>query len=854
MATENITPIRKQYLDIKKQHPNAILFFRLGDFYETFDKDAEITSKTLDIVLTSRNVAKGQRIPMAGIPFHSAENYLGRLIEKGYHVAICEQVGEQPKRGLFSRKVTRILTPGSIIEPGLLQKDRNNYLFTFLAEGNKVGISYLDVSTGDFYSTELANVVAKDIIQAEISRLEPAEIVLPESSDINFLNSRHITKIPDWKFESNRCLTILTERFKTTSMDGFGFYKKDLALRTAGAILQYLESLDANLVAHLQRPVMYSLDEFMILDPATRRNLELTDDFQKTDTKTTLLSVIDNTVTPMGKRLIRQWIQKPLINLHEIEKRQKMVGFFIEKGLLRAEFKSHLRHITDLERIINRIITEHATPRDLLALRDTLAKLPELLQLLFTNHFPDERYLGEFNLCEDVCNLIERAISDDAPATLQNIGVIKKGFSTELDQLIANSEHAREWISNLEKVERERTGIKTLKVGYNKVFGYFIEVTHANVSLVPSDYIRKQTLVNGERYITPEMKEYEILILNSQDQIHTLESRLFKDVCKEISKSAAKLLSTSRLIAELDVLSCFAQTSENNHYCQPQLIQGNQIEIHSGRHPVVEKTIANLSFVPNDSIFDETERIRIITGPNMSGKSTYLRQVALIILLAQIGCYVPAESAKIGIVDRIFTRIGAKDEISAGQSTFMVEMVEAANILNNATAQSLIILDEIGRGTSTYDGLSIAWAIVEYIHNHPKLKARTLFATHYHELTKLATTLPGVRNFNVAVTESGNEVVFLHKIIPGGADKSYGIHVAQLAGIPLPVIQRAREILLQLESQSKGQTLLENTPKQMDLFPEINPLLSELEKLDLNSISPLDALNILFKWKEKYNK
>lgn len=854
MTPDTITPIRKQYLEIKKLHPHAILFFRLGDFYETFDKDAEITSKILDIVLTSRSVAKGQRIPMAGIPYHAAENYIGRLIEKGYHVAICEQVGEQPKRGLFKRKVMRIITPGTIIEPGLLKNERNNYLMSLLPEGNKAGISYIDISTGEFFCTECENSNMPILINAELSRVQPVEIILPESWENPSFNSHHISKIPDWKFEFNRCQSVLTSRFNTASMDGFGFRGKNLALRSAGAILQYLESTDPNLLNQIHRPTIYSFDEFMVLDPVTRRNLELTETLRQPDENGSLLAVIDNTVTPMGKRLIRQWLQKPLLNLEEIERRQMGVSFFIENSLLRAEYKNLMRHIADLERLIQRILSEHAIPRDLLTLRNSLALLQEIEKLFSYDNAFIKKIFRNFSTCKDAYELLDQAISDDAPATLQNTGIFKAGYFQELDQLILNSQNAREWISNLETIERERTGIKTLKVGYNKIFGYYIEITHANAELVPAEYIRKQTLVNAERYITPEMKEYETLILNSQEQIHSLEVRLFRQICQQLSRFASEILDSSMCIAELDVLSCFAETSENHRYCRPEMTNDTSLEITAGRHPVVEQTITGLPFVPNDTIFEKGEYIRMITGPNMSGKSTYLRQVALIVLLAQIGCFVPAEKARLGIVDRIFTRIGAKDEIFAGQSTFMVEMVETAIILNNATQRSLIILDEIGRGTSTYDGLSIAWSVAEYLHNHPKLKARTLFATHYHELTQLSATLPGIRNYNIAVTESENEVVFLHKIIPGGADKSYGIHVAQLAGIPLPVIQRARELLSQLENTDKNKQPVLDIPQQIELFPEVNPLLEELNNLDLNSISPLDALNHLYEWKKRFIK
>ncbi len=855
MFPENITPIRKQYLGIKKQYPNTIVFFRLGDFYETFDKDAEITSKMLDIVLTSRNVAKGQRIPMAGIPFHAAENYIGRLIEHGFHVAICEQVGEQPKKGLFPRKVVRIITPGTVIEPGLLKTENNNYLLSILRYEDKAGIAFIDITTGEFFATEFGGADCEQMIRSEISRLNPAEILLPESQNSLVLNAYHISLLPDWRYEFNRTNETLLNQFNIASMDGFGFRGKSLAVQTAGAILQYLDSTDKNTLQLVKRLAFYSIDDFMVLDTATRHNLELTETIRHPNANGSLLSVIDDTVTPMGKRLIRQWIHKPLIQIYSIKQRQEAVTFFMKDGLLRMELKSLFRRVSDLDRLINRILTDHAQPRDLIALKNALEIVPNILQLLLPYKISLGTYLEGFSNCKEVFSLINHSISDDPPATLQNTGIFKPSYSSELDQVIDNAREARNWISNLEKTEKDRTGIKTLKVSFNKIFGYYIEITHANIELVPTEYIRKQTLVNAERYITPEMKEYETLILNSEDQIHTIEIRLFKEICQEISKSAAQVLSTSRCISELDVLTCFAETSANRNYCKPEMVDNRTLEIQEGRHPVVEHLLTDHLFVPNDTIFDENEIIRIITGPNMSGKSTYLRQVALIVLLAQIGCYVPAAKVKLGIVDRIFTRIGSQDEIFAGQSTFMVEMVETANILNNATSRSLIILDEIGRGTSTYDGLSIAWAVVEYIHNHPDLRARTLFATHYHELTQLTEILPFVSNFNVAVSEADNQVVFLHKIIPGGADKSYGIHVAHMAGLPPSVIQRARELLIQLEKTSRETKNPEiNLSQQKTLFPETNPILEELEKIDLNTMTPLEAINHLHEWKKKYRK
>jgi DNA mismatch repair protein MutS len=591
----------------------------------------------------------------------------------------------------------------------------------------------------------------------------------------------------------------------------------------------------------------------MMLDASTRRNLELTETIRRGETQGSLLSILDRTITPMGRRLIRQWVSKPLLDIPEIDARQNIVSYFLKEGLIRSELRDSLKKISDLERIMNRISAGIATPRELVALRTNLEKLPGIKGLIH----PDETVLqglySQFALCPELLDLVTRAIAEDPPATLQNTGVIRTGYSTELDNIIEMSRHAREWISNLENVERERTGIKTLKVGYNKVFGYYIEITNSNTSQAPAEYIRKQTLVNAERSITPEMKEYESLVLNAEERIHEIENRLFKELCREIAGSSSEILKTSRIIGELDVYLSFAEVAAFSGYTRPELTTEPILEIHDGRHPVVETTLHGERFVPNDTIFETGENVRIITGPNMSGKSTFLRQVALIVLMAQIGSFVPAAKSRIGLVDRIFTRIGAQDEIHAGQSTFMVEMIETANILNHATPRSLLILDEIGRGTSTYDGLSIAWAVVEYIHNHPNLKARTLFATHFHELTQLSDLLPGVRNYNVAVTESNNQVVFLHRIVPGGADRSYGIHVAQLAGIPRQVILRASEILKELEASAGTAVHIEpSSSQQLTLFPETNPILDELKKMDLNTLPPIQAINLLYEWQQRF--
>ncbi len=857
---DDISPIRKQYLEIKRQYPDAIVFFRLGDFYETFDQDAEIAARELDIVLTSRSVNKGVRVPMAGIPHHAVENYLARLIERGFHVAICEQVGDQPLKGLFPRQVTRVVTPGTVTEPGLLPGDANNYLACVVVEsqaegGGKAGVAYVDITTGEFAVTELSGEDILAVLRAELVRLRPAEVLRPEALATKDGWPGHPTTWPNWRFEPGRCQQALLGHFQAAALDGFGLRGMTLAVQAAGAIVQYLKETQPAALNLLNGLSTYAVSEFMILDAATQRNLELTETLRGGAVKGSLLGVLDYTVTPMGKRLLRQWVGKPLLDVAQIEKRQDGVAFFHGNGLLRAELRAALKPLGDLERLVNRVLGGTAQPRDLAAIRATLGRLPALRQALPEGDGPLAALLRDFSPCDEELRLLEAALDDDPPATLQNVGVIRAGYSAELDGVLERSRHAREWIANLEAVERERTGIKSLKVGYNKVFGYYIEVTHANTTMIPQEYIRKQTLVNAERYITPEMKEYETLVLNAEERIREIEARLFREVCGQLAASANRLLSTARLLAQLDVLASLAEAAAIGGYVRPQVVAEDVLEIRDGRHPVVEQFLSGERFVPNDVLFEEGERVRLITGPNMSGKSTLIRQVALIVLLAQTGSFVPASAARIGLVDRIFTRIGAQDEIHAGHSTFMVEMVETANILHHATPRSLLILDEIGRGTSTYDGVSIAWAVVEYIHNHPRLRAKTLFATHYHELTQLADLLPGVRNYNVAVSEAEGQVVFLHKIVPGGADRSYGIHVGQLAGLPRPVVQRAGEILQQLEASSgKAVRINPLAPRQLALFPETNPLLDELKGIDVNGLSPIEALNKLFEWQRKYLK
>ncbi len=872
MTTDDVTPVRQQYLDTKRKYQDCILLFRLGDFYETFDEDAETVSRELDIVLTSRPVGGGVRAPLAGIPYHALDNYLVRLIEKGYHVAIAEQMGDQPIKGIFPRKVVRVVTPGTLIEPSLLPGDANNYLAAVVLDANmesgsstagtRAAVAYVDITTGEFAVTEL-DFADGAPLRAELTRLRPAEIIHPDNIVLPPLllgegrrgeGGSHTTPLPAWRFEPGRSTESLLKHFNTSTLEGFGLKNAPLAVRAAGAILQYLKETEPASLALLTSLRHYSLNEFMTLDAATRRNLELTETLRG-EVKGSLLGVLDDTVTPMGKRLLRQWVSQPLLDLPKIQNRQNGVEFFFSSGMLRAELRAALKPLADLERLTNRILSGHAQPRDLVALRETLKRIPAILAVLPPGAAPIQATLNLLSPCSEALSLLEAAIADDPPATTQNTGMIRPGYSAELDGVIDASAHARDWINNLESIERERTGIKTLKVGYNKVFGYYIEISAGQAANAPSNYIRKQTLVNAERYITPEMKEYETLVLNAEERIREIELRLFKEACATLSKFTPQLLNTARSLAELDCLSALAEAAALGGYTRPEVVAEDVLEVRDGRHAVVENLLKGERYVPNDIIFEPGERVRVITGPNMSGKSTFLRQAALIALMAQMGSFVPAASAKIGLVDRIFTRIGAQDEIHAGQSTFMVEMIETANILHHATPRSLLILDEIGRGTSTYDGVSIAWAVVEYIHNHPHLRAKTLFATHYHELTQLADLLPGVRNYNVAVTEAEGSVVFLHKIIPGGADRSYGIHVAQLAGLPRPVIQRAGEIMSELEKTS-GRAVKNNpvAAQQVALFPETNPLLDEIKGVDINSLSPIEALNKLFEWQKKYGK
>jgi DNA mismatch repair protein MutS len=840
-----VTPLRKQYLRVKQKYPEAIVFFRLGDFYETFDEDAKVASRELDVVLTSREMGKGQRVPMAGIPHHALDNYLAKLINRGHKVAICEQL-TPPGKGLVERDVIRVVTPGTVVEPNLLASKSNNYLASLVLEGEEAGIAYVDITTSEFATTQLP----AERVMPELERLQPSEVLIPEDADDYAQLPFTISRLDDYWFDLEIAQEALLEHFGVASLEGYGCARLPLAIRAAGALIHYVKETQKETLPQLSKLATYSTDSFMTLDGQTIRNLEIFQGGRWGETGNSLLSIIDLSKTAMGGRLLKNWLGHPLLDLAILNRRQEAVAWFHQNNLARQKIISLLSDIADLERLVNRVRSGRVMPRELLALRSSLEKVPNLKAAMADGNAINW-LSGELKPCPDIVDLIARAIADE-PGDLEQGGVIKEGFSSELDEIRRNSRQAKQYLAGLEQRERQRTGIKSLKVGYNRVFGYYIEVSRANLNLVPPDYIRKQTLAEAERFFTPELKEYESLILNAQEKIADLEAAIFRQLCQQISASGEQILVTARAIAQIDALSSLAEVSVRHGYVRPTLTNDDVIDIKGGRHPIVEQSIGSDNFVPNDAyLCNRDNQLIILTGPNMSGKSTYLRQVALIILLAQIGSFISADSANIGIVDRIFTRIGAQEDLAAGQSTFMVEMTEAANILNNATPRSFIILDEIGRGTSTYDGLSIAWAVAEFIHNHPDLGTKTLFATHYHELVDLAGILPRVKNFNVAVAEEGDKVIFLHKIVPGGTDRSYGIHVAQLAGLPKSVIVRAQEVLAELESHASKKSKIPRSkaPLQIPLFPKGSLLADEIARLDVDSMSPLEAITKLYELK-----
>ena len=869
--------MRRQYLQLKSQHPDCILFFRLGDFYETFDTDAEIVAEVCDVALTSRPVGSNQRVPLAGVPYHSVEGYLAQMVEAGYKVAIAEQVSE-PGAGLVQREIQQVVTKGTIAEPSMLDDDRNNYLVAVLfnARGNEAGIAYCDITTGEFAATQISGRDSAETerrLEEELGRLQPSELItsdwnVEQSGLAPLFNSLQalVSQVEPWQVELDTGRAALQRHLRVSSLDGFGLHQKPQAVRAAAAILAYLQEMQPSALSQLVHLHSYAVSEFMVLDESTRRNLELTETMRGADVKGSLLAVLDQTLTPMGGRLLRRWLGRPLLDIARINQRLDAVQTLVEDADLRLRVRDALRGMGDLERWISRITQGRALPRDLLGVRAVLRRAPGLRNLLEPKRAQAEgsspltplHSLLDFPDCTAALELLERAVADEPPATLAAPGFIRPGYSEDLDAIVHNSRHAKEWVASLEQVERDRLDIKSLKVGYNKVFGYYIEVRHTHADKVPQEYIRKQTLTNAERYITPELKEYESLILNADERRLALEQQLFRRICEELTARADEIRCLAEGLALLDVYASLAEVALKRSYCRPQIDSGAEISISAGRHPVVERTIDE-PFVPNDAQLSPGGLIHILTGPNMSGKSTYLRQTALITLLAQIGSFVPAAAARIGVVDRIFTRIGASDELHRGQSTFMVEMIETANILNHATERSLLILDEIGRGTSTYDGLAIAWAVVEHIHNHPSLRAKTLFATHYHELTDLSLRLPQVINYHVAVDDSGDDVVFLRRILPGKTDRSYGVHVAQMAGLPRAVVRRAEEILFDLEASGAAgpSTLLDQAPGrkqkaalQVGLFAADHPAVESLRSLDVDALSPLDALNRLYELRQ----
>ncbi|MDD3994257.1 MAG: DNA mismatch repair protein MutS [Dehalococcoidales bacterium] len=855
---DNPTPIRQQYLRIKQQYPHAILFFRLGDFYETFDDDAKITARELEIVLTSRSMGKNYKIPMAGIPYHAVDDYLAKLIKRGYKVAICEQMTKPGEtKGIVERDVVRLVTPGTVVEPGLLEGKVNNYLASIIIDGETAGIAYVDITTSEFSATQLP----LPRLSTEMQRLQPAEIVIPEDIQLPDISiSPSVSHIENYRFELEVAKKTLLDHFETTTLDGYGCSNLPLATQAAGAVLYYLKQTQKRVINQITHLSTYSPSSFMALDATTQANLEL---FRNTVSGTSggsLLSVIDLTKTSMGGRMLKRRLGQPLLDLRELTKRQNAIGWFLQDNITRRQIIDKLGEIADLERLTNRIRANIALPQELIALKHSLEIIPELIKIFESmDYTPVDWLKGKLRPQPELIALIAQSIEETPTSTLGEGGVIKQGFSEELDKMRLASKNARKYLADIEKQEREKTGIKSLKVGYNRVFGYYIEVSQANLQQVPDTYIRKQTLVNGERFFTPELKEYESVILNAKDRITELETDIYRRICQQAAGYGESLLALADTLAEIDVFSALAEVASRNNYIKPELNEENAIFIKQGRHPVVEISLRQGEFIPNDiTLSNDDSQLIILTGPNMAGKSTYLKQVAIIVLMAQIGSYVPAEKAVIGLVDRIFTRIGAREDLASGQSTFMVEMVETANILNNATPKSLLILDEIGRGTSTYDGMAIARSVVEYIHNYKGLGAKTLFATHYHELVQLADYLPRVRNFNVAVAEEAGNVIFLHRIVPGGVDKSYGIHVAKLAGLPKPVIHRADEVLEELEAngapdsltRTKKQRKMEPVP-QLSFFGQKPEFIEELEKLDINVLTPLEALNKLYELQKK---
>ena len=874
-----LTPMMQQYMAIKEQYKDCILFYRLGDFYEMFYDDALTASRELEITLTGKNCGQEERAPMCGVPYHAVDVYLNKLVAKGYKVAICEQA-EEPKqaKGIVKREVIRIVTPGTNLSQQALDEGRNNYLMCLVYDDNQFGLAITDISTGDFYTTEVATL--KELYD-EIHRFSPSEIICNDSfymsgaSLDDFKDRLHVSvsTLDTWYMDEAVSVQKIKEHFKVASLDGLGLTDFPSGTLAVGALLLYLYETQKNTLDNLTKITPYRSGGYMIIDSATNRNLELIETLREKQKKGSLLWVLDKTKTAMGARLMRNWIEQPLIEKKKITARQDAVEELYNDMITREEIREYLNAVYDLERLVTRISYRTANPRDLIAFKTSLGMIPPVKQLLSQAKSAELKEIDERMDClEDIYDLIEKSIQDEPPIMIREGGMIKEGYNEDVDKFRLSRTEGKTWLAELEAREKEKTGIKNLRVRYNKVFGYYLEVTNSYKELVPEDWTRKQTLANAERYITPELKELEDMILGAEDKLAALEYDLYCEVRDSIGEQVVRIQETAKAIAHLDVLASLACVAQSNDYVRPSINTKGVIDIQGGRHPVVEKMNNNQMFIDNDTYLDnKNHRISIITGPNMAGKSTYMRQSALIVLMAQIGSFVPAKSANIGIVDRIFTRVGASDDLASGQSTFMVEMTEVANILRNATSRSLLILDEIGRGTSTFDGLSIAWAVVEHISNPKLLGAKTLFATHYHELTELEGKLDSVNNYCIAVREQGDDIIFLRKIIRGGADKSYGIQVARLAGVPDSVIDRAKEISGWLEetdvtdkaknlqvrtSAKKKEVVREAVPaeKQMslfDIYPADHPVLKELAGLDVSNMTPIQALNTLYELQKR---
>ncbi len=875
-----LTPMMQKYMETKEQYKDCILFYRLGDFYEMFFDDALVASKELEITLTGKSCGLEERAPMCGIPYHAVEGYLSKLVSRGYKVAICEQV-EDPKlaKGLVKREVIRVVTPGTNLNVQSLEAGKNNYLLSIAYTSDGIGISAADVTTGDYYVTEVEDLKK---LNDELMKYEPSEIICNEASlvsgfDVNDLKSRlHISvnALESHMFDDDGCRRILMKHFKVNTLIGLGVEEFPTGLLAAGALLQYLYDTQKTDLEHFTHIYPYLTSRYMLLDSSTRRNLELTETLREKQKRGSLLWVLDKTKTAMGARLLRNYIEQPLIEKDEMEKRLDAIQELNQDSISRDEIREYLNPIYDLERLLSKVTYKTANPRDLIAFRNSLEMLPPIKTVLSAFEKDELTEIREqIDGLEDIYQLIDEAIIEEPPISIREGGMIKDGFDETIDRLRSAKHDGKQWLAQLEEEDRERTGIKNLKIKYNKVFGYYFEVTNSYKDLVPEDYIRKQTLANAERYTTPRLKELEDTILNAEDKLQTLEYDVFCRIRDTIAQELVRIQNTAKAIAKLDVYASLSLVSERNHYVRPKLNEKGVIDIKDGRHPVVEQMITNDMFIANDTYLDNGSHcISVITGPNMAGKSTYMRQTALIVLMAQIGCFVPARTANIGIVDRIFTRVGASDDLASGQSTFMVEMNEVANILRNATSKSLLILDEIGRGTSTFDGLSIAWAVIEHISNRKLLGAKTLFATHYHELTELEGKMNNVNNYCIAVKECGDDIVFLRKIVKGGADKSYGIQVAKLAGVPDMVIDRAKEIVEQLSDNditekvqsiaidNKNDSKAKKQPKydevdlaQMSLFDTVTDedILKELMEIEVTTLTPLDALNTLYRLQNK---